>query len=149
MYVCVIGSQITLRVEENVMNSHERPPQALDKAFIEGQKKRLVDLRSELIKVADLSASEEEVLQYEAGGEAHDDADSAERMAIQENDEAQFNLNLKRLAQVEHALLKIDQGTYGYSEKSGKPIPRARLIEIPETVLTVEEAQQEEADIRR
>jgi DnaK suppressor protein len=127
------------------MSKHEHPSPIFDKSFIDNQKKRLLELREELIKIADLSASEEETLQYEAGGEAHDDADSAERMAIQENDEAQFHLNLKRLTQVQRALLRIDQGTYGYSEKSGKPIPRDRLMEIPETTLTLEEARQEES----
>jgi DnaK suppressor protein len=127
------------------MSKHEHPSPVFDKSFIDNQKKRLLELREELIKIADLSASEEETLQYEAGGEAHDDADSAERMAIQENDEAQYHLNLKRLTQVQRALLRIDQGTYGYSEKSGKPIPRARLTEIPETTLTLEEARQEES----
>jgi DnaK suppressor protein len=127
------------------MSHHEHPSHVFDKSFIEDQKKRLIQLRDELVSVADASAAEEETLQYEAGGEAHEDADSAERMAIQENDEAQYHLNLKRLTQVQRALIRIDQGTYGYSEKSGKPIPRARLMEIPETTLTLEEARQEES----
>lgn len=127
------------------MSHHEHPSPVFDKAFIEDQKKRLIQLRDELVDVADASASEEETLQYEAGGEAQEDADSAERMAIQENDEAQYHQNLKRLADVQRALIRIDQGTYGYSEKSGKPIPRARLMEIPETTLTLEEARQEES----
>jgi DnaK suppressor protein len=127
------------------MSHHEHPSPVFDKSFIEDQKKRLIQLRNELVDVADASASEEETLQYEAGGEAQEDADSAERMAIQENDEAQYHQNLKRLTQVQRALIRIDQGTYGYSEKSGKPIPRARLMEIPETTLTLEEARQEES----
>ncbi|RUL66795.1 TraR/DksA family transcriptional regulator [Dyella dinghuensis] len=127
------------------MSHHEHPSPVFDKAFIEDQKKRLIQLRDELVDIADASAAEEETLQYEAGGEAQEDADSAERMAIQENDEAQYHQNLKRLADVQRALIRIDQGTYGYSEKSGKPIPRARLMEIPETTLTLEEARQEES----
>jgi DnaK suppressor protein len=127
------------------MSHHEHPSPVFDKSFIEDQKKRLIQMRDELVDVADASAAEEETLQYEAGGEAQEDADSAERMAIQENDEAQYHQNLKRLADVQRALIRIDQGTYGYSEKSGKPIPRARLMEIPETTLTLEEARQEES----
>ncbi|MGC1295785.1 MAG: hypothetical protein WA869_12175, partial [Alloacidobacterium sp.] len=72
------------------MSHHEHPSPVFDKSFIEDQKKRLIQMRDELVDVADASAAEEETLQYEAGGEAQEDADSAERMAIQENDEAQY-----------------------------------------------------------
>lgn len=33
----------------------------------------------------------------------------------------------KLLAEVEHALVKIDNGTYGYCEGTGEPIPKRRL----------------------
>jgi DnaK suppressor protein len=35
------------------------------------------------------------------------------------------------LAEVERALQKFDQGGYGVSEKSGRPIPYKRLVAIP------------------
>jgi DnaK suppressor protein len=35
------------------------------------------------------------------------------------------------LADVDHALAKLDAGTYGTSEKTGAPIPLARLEAIP------------------
>ena len=37
-----------------------------------------------------------------------------------------------QLAKVERALSKIDAGTYGIGERSGRPIPLARLRRIPE-----------------
>ena len=37
----------------------------------------------------------------------------------------------KELAQIERALERIDQGTYGLSEVSGKPIPIERLEALP------------------
>ena len=43
------------------------------------------------------------------------------------------------IAEIDAALERIRQGTYGYSEVSGRPIPRERLEAIPETtVLAVE-----------
>jgi DnaK suppressor protein len=126
------------------MNEQKRPHLILDQAFLDAQRGRLISLVNELVKVADSSASEEETLQYEAGGEAHDDADGAERMAIQENDEAQFHRNLKRLPRIRRAIEKLDEGTYGYSDKSGDPISRPRLVAVPEATLTLSEEEQEE-----
>ncbi|WP_053218802.1 TraR/DksA C4-type zinc finger protein [Virgibacillus senegalensis] len=45
----------------------------------------------------------------------------------------------ERLSEVEHALDKIDKGTYGYSESSGKPIPEERLEVEPTARYLVEE----------
>jgi DnaK suppressor protein len=36
-----------------------------------------------------------------------------------------------QLAQVEHALRRMDEGTYGWSEVSGEPIPLERLEALP------------------
>jgi DnaK suppressor protein len=45
------------------------------------------------------------------------------------------------LADVEHALSKIDAGTYGTSEATGKPIPNERLEALPWARGTVEEGR--------
>jgi DnaK suppressor protein len=118
--------------------------EVLDADFLKVQRSRLIAMRDELVDIADLSGSEEEEVQLEAGGEAHDDADSAERMAIQENDEAQYNRIMQRLAQIRRAIEKIDDGTYGFSDKSGEPIPRTRLVQVPEATLSLREEQEEE-----
>jgi DnaK suppressor protein len=44
-----------------------------------------------------------------------------------------------RLEQVQRALRKIGEGTYGLSDGSGEPIPKGRLEALPEAVRTVEE----------
>ena len=44
--------------------------------------------------------------------------------------------------QRERALQKIADGTYGYSDRSGEPIPKLRLEAMPEATLTVEEELQ-------
>lgn len=48
------------------------------------------------------------------------------------------------LAAVERALAAIDNGTYGVSELSGKPIGIARLRAVPRATRTVEEAERQE-----
>jgi RNA polymerase-binding transcription factor DksA len=42
------------------------------------------------------------------------------------------------LAAVDHALKKIEEGTYGICDMSGEPIPAGRLELIPYAALTVE-----------
>lgn len=44
------------------------------------------------------------------------------------------------LADVEHALAKIEAGTYGVSEDSGAPIPLSRLRAVPWARRPLEEA---------
>ena len=45
----------------------------------------------------------------------------------------------KELAQVKRALERIEQGTYGVSEVSGKPIPIERLEAVPYATTLVDE----------
>jgi len=45
------------------------------------------------------------------------------------------------LRQIEIALRKIDDGTYGVCERCGKPIPAARLEAIPYTPYCIEDAE--------
>jgi DnaK suppressor protein len=42
-----------------------------------------------------------------------------------------------RLASIEHALQKVEQGTYGVCEWCGQPIDPARLEAVPETTLCI------------
>ncbi len=56
--------------------------------------------------------------------------------------EAEIDENVrdrKELAQVKKALERIEQGTYGLSEVSGKPIPIERLEAIPYATTLVDE----------
>ena len=46
------------------------------------------------------------------------------------------------LAQVEHALHRMDEGTYGLSKISGQPIPLERLEALPWATTTVDDPVQ-------
>lgn len=46
----------------------------------------------------------------------------------------------QQLEDVEHALAKLDQGTYGLCEVDGKPINEARLEAMPATRFCIEHA---------
>lgn len=59
---------------------------------------------------------------------------------MQEN-QIQIDLLRSTLAQIDNALARIEDGTYGVSEVSGKPIPIERLEALPyATTLVGEEA---------
>lgn len=45
------------------------------------------------------------------------------------------------LSRIDRAMVKMDEGTYGLSDRSGKPIPAERLDAVPYAVLTVEEQE--------
>jgi DnaK suppressor protein len=66
--------------------------------------------------------------QADAGSDAYD-RDFALNLLTQEQD---------ALYEIEEALKRVDSGTYGICEMSGKPIPQARLEAIPFARFTVE-----------
>jgi len=68
------------------------------------------------------------------------DPDSQERVTETENDEVLERLDgteRAQLAQVEHALQRLDAGTYGVCEGCGEAIAPARLEAIPEAARCV------------
>ena len=108
--------------------------------FIAAQRKRLEALKAELLG-ADSTAQEETRGGREDGGaEAEEYEDAAQALDLKEVLQARHDVDQPRLANIDRALKKIELGTYGLSDKSGKAIPKERLEASPEAVLTVEEA---------
>lgn len=80
-----------------------------------------------------------------AANEPGDLTDPAPPLTAQEADDAIAASLIERLAALDRADRRIEQGTFGYSIRSGLPIPDARLEADPAAELTVEEAQRREA----
>ena len=114
----------------------------LDQEFIEQQKQRLQDLKSELERVRD-GLQEDERFRAEEEGDftEHDSGDMSQSLFTREVDATVERQVERRLEHVERALQKIVEGTYGLSDDSGEPIPRGRLEAVPEAIRTVEEQQ--------
>jgi DnaK suppressor protein len=72
---------------------------------------------------------------------AIEDADIAEGMIEQETALRQDASERHLLDEIEHALRKVEDGTYGTSEDSGAPIEIARLDAMPWTRRTADEEQ--------
>jgi DnaK suppressor protein len=114
----------------------------LDQEFIEQQKQRLQDLKSELERVRD-GLQEDERFRADEEGDftQHDSGDMSQSLFTREVDATVERQVERRLEHVERALQKIKEGTYGLSDDSGEPIPRGRLEAVPEAIRTVEEQQ--------
>jgi DnaK suppressor protein len=121
----------------------------LDKAFIERQRKRLTRLREELAAGTRNEEAEEKEINSQSSGQAEEYEDDAQRLAMLELDGNLVARSKLRLAQVDRALEKISEGTYGLSDASHQPIPKERLEATPEAIYTVaEQAARESAGLR-
>lgn len=109
--------------------------------FLRKQKTKLLQLRDTLLdsmmgvsrdtlrsRAEGSEASAFGMHQADAGSDAYD-RDFALSLLSQEQD---------ALYEIEEALKRVDAGTYGICEMSGKPIPHARLEAIPFARFTVE-----------
>jgi DnaK suppressor protein len=111
----------------------------LDKAFIERQRQRLTKLRDELVEATQGEEAEEKDVNSQSSGQAEEYEDDAQRLTTLELDGNLVARNVQRLAQVDRALEKIAEGTYGLSDASNQPIPKERLEATPESIYTVAE----------
>src|SRR4029077_6474426 len=120
----------------SIENGDEKLP-----PFVGKQKSKLLQLRDSLLdlmtgvsrdtlrsRAEDGEASAFGMHQADAGSDAYD-RDFALNLLSQEQN---------ALYEIEEALKRVDAGTYGICEMSGKPIPQARLDAIPFARFTVE-----------
>ncbi len=113
-------------------------------SFLERQRRHLLALRAELLRTRQAQQAEEQEIDSEASGRAREDEEDAQNLAIRELDDNLAGRAAGRLADVERALQKIDEGTYGVSDASGSLIPLERLEVMPEAIYTLAEQQSRE-----
>jgi DnaK suppressor protein len=127
---------------------NELAEQELDQQFVESQRERLLGLRDELVRIREGMADDERDLGEAEGDTTLDSGDLSQDMFTREMDASIGEQVERRLGEVDRALRKIEEGTYGLSDDSGEPIPRGRLEAIPEATRTVEEQQRFEQERR-
>jgi DnaK suppressor protein len=139
----VEGIQVTI---ERIVASHAEATIDVGRSSMELEQARSL-LTAEQARLreslADVGASQADDRQAES--ETGDVADPATSLEAQGIDDAVAASLRDRLAAVERALQRVDDGTYGRSIRSGVPIPDARLEADPSAELTVEEAAADEA----
>jgi DnaK suppressor protein len=111
----------------------------LDAAFVEAQRQNLLRLRASLIAAAQDAESDEAEVNEESGGGPVEFEDDAQRLDTLEREGNLVVRDVERLERIDRALEKIKDGTYGLSDISGAPIPRARLAAVPDALYTVDE----------
>jgi DnaK suppressor protein len=120
----------------------------LDEKFIEQQKGKLLDRKAELERLQREAQEVSRERSQEYQDAQADSGDESQYLFEREVDATlgqQFGQELK---DVSRALEKIEEGTYGLSDRSGEPIPRGRLEAIPEALYTIEEQQRREGERR-
>lgn len=118
-----------------------------DVSFIAQQHRHLTDLRRALLTAALNSRADESQIQQESQAAPREYEDDAQKLAALELDGSLIVRDEQRLARVDRALAKIEEGTYGFSDASGLEIPLARLQAVPEAICTLEEERA--AEMRR
>ncbi|MEX3843798.1 TraR/DksA family transcriptional regulator [Paraburkholderia sp. BR10882] len=119
--------------------------QILSEAFIENQRQRLLAMQREVLGGEEGTISAERKEEEASGDEAREFEDDAQKMEQDIANQALRSVNDRRIADIQRALEKIVEGTYGYSDRSGKPIPIERLKVLPEAILTVQEESERDA----
>lgn len=132
------GGGIPVDVQK-VMDARKKDKKWLK--FVETQKQHLLDLRDNILDSM-AGVTRETLRNHPEGSEA---SGSGEHQADAGSDayDRDFALSMlskeqNALSEVEEALRRIDNGTYGICEISHKPIPILRLEAIPFARLTVE-----------
>ena len=122
-------------------------PSRTNQVFLEKQRHRLLELRKQILDVRRRQETEQAGANADASGQAREYEDDAQKLTLLELEGNLSAADDERLSNIERALQKIDEGSYGLSDGSGAPIPIERLEASPEALYTVEE--QASRDARR
>ena len=125
---------------EELMN--ETDP--LTPAYLESKRTELLSLRNQLQNTRSAEKADADDLQHDSIEQAHDYKDDAQKFEFLETSRNLERHDAERLAQINRALRKIDEGTYGYSDISGHRISSARLDALPEATITLQEQRARE-----
>lgn len=106
----------------------------LDK-FLESQRKALLEERDRLLRHSEALRAEADALaaDREAGDTQFDDeSGEGDTLAVERERDLVLSAQAQQtITEIDHALAKIDDGTYGICEISGQSIPKERLKAIP------------------
>ena len=113
----------------------------LDAEYVEQKRRQLRKLLDELRNASNVAEAEEGIVKNESNLQAREYEDDAQKLDMLEREGNLVARDVDRLARVERALEKIEEGTYGLSDVSGEHIPRDRLDVMPEAINTLSEQE--------
>jgi DnaK suppressor protein len=112
-----------------------------EREFIERQRASLEQTRDELAGIKEGLTEDDQDRSEDQADEASDAGDLGREMHTRQLDETVSGQMDSRLENVERALKKIEEGSYGICDDTGERIPKGRLEAVPEAVTTVEAQQ--------
>ncbi|MXG90847.1 TraR/DksA family transcriptional regulator [Nocardioides flavescens] len=95
-------------------------------------------------QLAALGAEVTGLMRDSGDGAGHDQADVGASSFERDHELAVLTSERDKLEQIEHALERIDDGTYGVCEACGQPVGKMRLMAFPRATLCVTCKQREE-----
>jgi len=107
----------------------------LTKKEIERFRKMLLKKREEILSKTSNLQEVRQTHQFEGEGDEGDQAERASRQALAWR---LLDKDRKLLAEIDHALRKIDSGEYGICEGTGIPIDKKRLLIRPWTRYSIQ-----------
>ena len=114
-----------------------------DVKFLKEQRDELLARRaSELARALRLEDEATSIIEDGEMGDVQfdDEGGEGDTMVVQRDLDRVLSTQARQtILEIDAALARIEQGTYGYSEVSGMPIPRERLEAIPETTVLAAE----------
>jgi DnaK suppressor protein len=120
----------------------------LDEKFIEEQRGRLEELKEELLRIRRGMEEDERDRSQEEQDAELDSGDESQQMFTREMDATIGEQMERRLEDVERALEKVEEGSYGVCDDTGEEIAKGRLEAVPEAIRTVEAQQSFERERR-
>ncbi len=120
-----------------------KPVNPFDAKFLDAQRSLLLEERAKLVGQADhLDAEAAQLMEDLDPGDVQFDDESGEGDSLvveRERDLALAGQARQTVAEIDAALRRIDEGVYGLSVISGRPIPKERLRALPWATELVEE----------
>ena len=121
----------------------------LDQEFVERQRERLIELREELLRIRDgVEEDQRDLGEDEEDFTEHDSGDMSQSLFTREMDATVEQQVERRIGEIDRALKKIEEGTYGICDDTGEKIPKGRLEAVPEAIRTVEAQERFERERR-
>jgi DnaK suppressor protein len=121
----------------------------LDQEFVARQRERLIELREELLRIRDgVEDDQRELGEDEEDFTEHDSGDMSQSIFTREMDATVEQQVERRIGEIDRALEKIEEGSYGICDDTGERIPKGRLEAIPEAIRTVEAQERFERERR-
>jgi RNA polymerase-binding transcription factor DksA len=112
-----------------------KPKSPFTAKFLEDQRKALIEERATYLGQAETLEAEADSLVADVDpGDVQFDEESGEgdTLAVERERDLALSAQARQaVEEIDHALAKIDLGTYGICEVSGDPIPKERLEAIP------------------